>query len=213
MSSRTRTITTPVVPSSDQANSNSSSPLVCIEYPGKVNNVDRMVETLGGSDNVARVCQETNRRMELRFRPDDVFCKPTCGERVKQTAFLLKVKRMRRKRDSKKDGRQFKMKTEILGAVETTFKFSNLCDFQYLPVERSAEDGDAYKAVYRSAHFANRLVDTSWLELNRSQEEGGGGGQEQSTSKTVSFLPPAAFSRMDQPQDYQYRRFVCIRTV
>ena len=70
--------------------------LVCVEYPGKVNKVDKMVATLGGLETVNRVAQNPNRRLELRFRPDDVFCKPTCGERSPETAFLLRVKRKKK---------------------------------------------------------------------------------------------------------------------
>jgi len=62
------------------------SDLVCVEYPGLVNSNQRMLETLGGLDNIAQVLDEPNRRLELRFRPDDVFCKPTCE---RETQILL----------------------------------------------------------------------------------------------------------------------------
>ena len=64
--------------------------LLCIEYPGKIQNVDRMLETLGGLRKMTKTAQDPNLRLELRFRPDDVFAKPTCGEKVKETTFLLK---------------------------------------------------------------------------------------------------------------------------
>lgn len=35
--------------------------------------------------------------MELRYRPDDLFCKPLCGERHRSTAVLIKVTRRRKK--------------------------------------------------------------------------------------------------------------------
>ena len=162
--------------------------LVCVEYPGMVKDVSAMIETLGGLDNIGRVVSEPNRRLELRFRPDDVFCKPTCGERCTDTnSFLLRVKRMRNKRDPTKT----KIETEIVGTVATTFKFQNLCDFQYLPMQRKEENGEKkYESIYDRIYF-DRLVGSSWLE-----------GKETSPL----FLPPAAFSRMDVPQDYQYRR-------
>ena len=40
--------------------------LLCLEYPGKVENVDKMLDTLGGIDTIAKVAEEPNRRMELR---------------------------------------------------------------------------------------------------------------------------------------------------
>ena len=165
--------------------------LVCVEYPGVVKDVSAMIATLGGLDNIGRVVSESNRRLELRFRPDDVFCKPTCGERCTDTnSFLLRVKRLRNKRDPTKT----KIETEIVGTVATTFKFQNLCDFQYLPMQRTERDGEKkYESVYNSIYF-DRLIDSSWLEEGK---EG---------SPSPLFLPPAAFSRMDVPQDYQYRR-------
>lgn len=33
-----------------------------------------------------------NRRLELRFRPDDIYCKPTCADRHKTNGFLLRVR-------------------------------------------------------------------------------------------------------------------------
>ncbi len=167
-------------------------PLVCVEYPGVVEDVGAMLCTLGGLDNVAKVYEEPNRRLELRFRPADVFCKPTCGERTRDAAFLLRARRRKRTR---RDGTvERKVTANIVGTVDATFRFNNLCDFQYLPVERSEKDGE-YRSIYDQVHFAGRLVDSSWLEA----EEG-------AKKKTPLFLPPAAFSRMDQPQDYQYRR-------
>jgi hypothetical protein len=38
-----------------------------------------------------------NRRLELRFRPDDAFSKPACGDRHKTLSLLLKVKVRRKK--------------------------------------------------------------------------------------------------------------------
>ena len=55
--------------------------MVCIEYPGVVENPEKAVRTLGGLDNIGLVLSEPNRRLELRFRSEDVYCKPTCGER------------------------------------------------------------------------------------------------------------------------------------
>ena len=43
--------------------------------------MEKVVLSLGGLKNVGQVVSEPNRRLELRFRPQDIFCKPTCGER------------------------------------------------------------------------------------------------------------------------------------
>ena len=82
--------------------------LVCVEYPGIVANPEKMIDTLGGLETLAQVLsrftfssrsighglfqvmEEPNRRLELRFRPDDVFCKPACGEKHPSSSLLLR---------------------------------------------------------------------------------------------------------------------------
>ena len=51
---------------------------------------------------IFQVYCEDNRRMELRFRPSDVYCKPTCGERHNTTALLLRVVRRKKKKKKKR---------------------------------------------------------------------------------------------------------------
>ncbi|CAK9799769.1 General transcription factor 3C polypeptide 5 [Anthophora quadrimaculata] len=65
---------------------------ICVKYPGNVINSDKAIETLGGIQNISTAVSTPNRRLELRFRPDDVYCKPTCGDRHNTNGFLLKVK-------------------------------------------------------------------------------------------------------------------------
>jgi general transcription factor 3C polypeptide 5 (transcription factor C subunit 1) len=192
----------------DGVGSTSSSPplsLVAVEYPGVVVSVPKMLETLGGIVNVSRVVSEQNRRLELRFRPNDAFCKPSCGERTTDTtSFLIRVKKKRNKKDPSKT----RIESEVVGTVSSTFKFGSLCDFQYLPMTKEnnrTEGGESgtketstggpprYKSIYDDI-FIDRLVDSSWLAQNEND------------TPAPLFLPPAAFSRMDAPQDYQYRR-------
>lgn len=61
---------------------NNDNVLFCVEYPARVESESKMLDTLGGLDSIAKVAEEPNRRLELRFRPDDVFCKPACGEKT-----------------------------------------------------------------------------------------------------------------------------------
>lgn len=42
--------------------------------------------------NIYQTVDTPNRRLELRFRPDDGYSKPTCGDRHSTTAFLLRVR-------------------------------------------------------------------------------------------------------------------------
>ncbi|KAK7083684.1 General transcription factor 3C polypeptide 5, partial [Halocaridina rubra] len=79
------------------------------------------------------------------------------------------------------------IKSELVGIVHTTYKFNNLCDFQYIPVV-TGEDGVDQVCIY--GDLIPRGMETAdWLQR-----------------PATLYLPPAAFTRMDTPQDYRYRR-------
>jgi len=147
--------------------------------------------------------------LELRFRPNDTFCKPTCGDRSTSSSLLLRVRRVvvRRKKCGScqkpinPENPEPEIRTEILAPIKTTFAFNNLCDFQYLPTETTKElkEGESevktakprafvHKPILDKVHF-DKLIDSKWL-----------------SEEAPLFIPPAAFSRMDQPQDYHYRK-------
>ena len=90
---------------------------------------------------------ETNKRIELRFRPDDPYCKPLCGNLYQTNNLLVRVKRRYRKPKTKtvKDGekvealtagnddgaedsddvlKDVEYKSEVLGVVESTYRFT-----------------------------------------------------------------------------------------
>lgn len=69
-------------------------------------------------------------KLELRFRPDDPYCKPTSGERSPCTGLLLKVKIVKKK---KKSGNQtVDIVPQVLGKVTSWFQFkSKLSAFLY----------------------------------------------------------------------------------
>ena len=95
-----------------------NSKLFCVEYPGDVQNVDKMIETLGGSDNVDEVFSQPNRKLELRFRPKSIDCKPTCGEPSdKEKSLLIKAKLLKNTRTG-----ETKVVHEVVGPVDTTYR-------------------------------------------------------------------------------------------
>lgn len=161
--------------------------LVCIEYPGVVQNPERAIRTMGGLKNIGLVLSEPNRRLELRFRVDDIYCKPTCGERHQCSSFVIKVKRKKLK-SGIKNKPEYIHTTQFVGPVTSCFRFNNLCDFQYLPMQRGDAGQPQHVSIYPQVFF-NKLVGSEWIE-----------------QQAPLFIPPAVFSRMDVPQDYQYRR-------
>lgn len=95
------------------------------------------------------------KRLDLSFRPDDVFAKPITGELKPTSGLLLKVTKRRRKvisTPSKADEPVASTSTatepsdtseineepevEIVGVVRQMFKFEGLCDFQYLAMAK-----------------------------------------------------------------------------
>nr|XP_033206714.1 general transcription factor 3C polypeptide 5 [Bombus vancouverensis nearcticus] len=275
---------------------------ICVKYPGNVINPDKAVETLGGIQSISTAVNTPNRRLELRFRPDDIFCKPTCGDRHNTNGFLLRIRikksrvkkaeeaeaKQQRKssrstvivsdssigdnentennvdkvnlpqtRDNKDQQEQLMTelidqvqscsfntpnnpvpgpshrvysennadlpdqsldtnevnisknkkdipptfdrnkyedlsedkdytlpKLQILGRVDTEFRFTSLCDFQYLPMTQSKENPKKLECIYHKIYPSN-IPHYSWLK-----------------NDVPYFLPPAAFSRMDTVQQY-----------
>ena len=134
--------------------------LVCIEYPGRVVNVDKMINTLGGTRSISTAYCEKNRRLELRFRPDDVYCKPACGDKHQTSAVLLKVK-VRRKKEGDSDNAVV-TETSVVGKVSSVFRFSNLCDFQYLPMHAPPNDPSKMECIYKTL-VPEGMAPLSWI--------------------------------------------------
>uniref|UniRef100_A0A3Q3X0S4 Uncharacterized protein n=1 Tax=Mola mola TaxID=94237 RepID=A0A3Q3X0S4_MOLML len=154
--------------------------LVCVEYPALVTSVDKMLETLGGEQAVSKTFANPNRRLELRYRPQDPFCHPLCGNRFTSSNLLLRVRRRVRKRDPK----DAEIHMDILGVIGTTYKFQGMADFQYLAVN---SEGGKYVSLY------DKII------LRKVEN------QEFFEQPMPYFLPPAIFSRLDSPVDYFYR--------
>ncbi|CAN9504823.1 unnamed protein product [Ophioblennius macclurei] len=157
--------------------------LVCVEYPAVLGSVHAMLASLGGEQAVTKTFANPNRRLELRFRPQDPFCHPACGNRFPTSNLLLRVRRQVRKNNP--DAAEIQM--DILGIIATTYKFQGMADFQYLAVH---SEGQKNTSLY------DKII------LRKSEN------QEFFEQPVAHFLPPAIFSRLDTPVDYFYRRDV-----
>lgn len=113
--------------------------LVLVEYPAIVKNTDRMMKSLGGIDEVSKAYSDTTRRLEMKFRPEDPYCKSAYGNRVDTSCLVLKVKRNRGNTDEP-------YTVTIEGTVSTAYKFRGMVDFQYLPMRKKA-DGTGYESL------------------------------------------------------------------
>uniref|UniRef100_A0A3Q2PKC9 Ral transcription factor IIIC subunit 5 n=1 Tax=Fundulus heteroclitus TaxID=8078 RepID=A0A3Q2PKC9_FUNHE len=154
--------------------------LVCVEYPAVVTSVDRMLETLGGEQTVSKTYSDPNRRLELHFRPQDPFCHSLCGNRLSSRNLLLRVRRRVRKKDPK----DAQIQMDVVGIIGTTYKFQGMADFQCLAVD--SQDG-------KTTSLYDKII------LRKAEN------QAFFEQDVPYFLPPAIFSRLDNPVDYFYR--------
>lgn len=153
---------------------------MCVEYPAKIQNLQRALQSLGGEHAVSKTYAHPNRRLELRLRPQDPFCHSVCGNRLDSGNLLLRVRRRVRKSNPS----EVKIQMEILGIIGTTYKFQGLADFQCL-------------AVHPENGTKTSLYDKILLTRPESQEF--------FEQPLPYFLPPAIFSRLDTPIDYYFR--------
>ncbi|XP_049460156.1 general transcription factor 3C polypeptide 5 [Epinephelus fuscoguttatus] len=168
------------VPGSSSSVELRDNKLVCVEYPAVVASVDKMLQTLGGEKAVSKTYAHPNRRLEMRYRPQDPFCHSLCGNRFPSSNLVLRVRRRVRKKDPK----DAEIHMDILGVIGTTYKFQGMADFQYLAVN---SEGEKETSLY------DKII------LRKSEN------QEFFEKPMPFFLPPASFSRLDSPVDYYYR--------
>lgn len=164
--------------------------MVCISYPGIVNNLSKALDTLGGLDDINTRYSDSNQRLELRWRPEDPYCKSSYGDSSATNNLLLRFKKRKRKRA---DGTiEYEHKVEIIGTVKVTYRFQGMVDFQYLPmVAKPSSPGSQdkeYMSIFEKLIVRNPGDIKDWLQ-----------------NDVPLFLPPIIFSRMDMPMEYLYR--------
>lgn len=104
-----------------------------VEYPGIVNNVDKMLQTLGGIEALENTFKQANSRLELFFRPQDIYAHSTLGDRINTHNLLVKL--IKRTSVDSEGKSTIVYDTQIVGFIETTYRFKGLADFQYLPIQ------------------------------------------------------------------------------
>ncbi|XP_022911689.1 general transcription factor 3C polypeptide 5 [Onthophagus taurus] len=155
--------------------------LVCINYPGIVENVDKMLDTLGGLTEIENVVGERNRYLELRFRPEDKFCKPALSETDKKPGILVKVTK-------KEINGKVDYNYEVLGVNALSYSFNRYCDFQYLPLVTNEKETKECKLKYIYEDlYPKEIPSEDWLTKDEVKD-------------MPPFLPPGVFSRFDYQQ-------------
>ncbi|XP_018025796.1 uncharacterized protein LOC108681288 [Hyalella azteca] len=151
---------------------------VCVEYPGHVVNVDKMLDTLGGIDTVSHMYSDANRRLELRFRPSDSYCKPACSTRSCATGLLVRVTRTVKKKKKQRSEASHTSRHEGLSAAGGT-DVSGPAGSKTSPAGGSTADElcvveESYKSTLlgavRTSYSFNTLCDFQYLPLVPVQE-------------------------------------------
>ncbi|XP_053414968.1 general transcription factor 3C polypeptide 5 isoform X1 [Nycticebus coucang] len=162
--------------------------MVCVEYPGVVRDVTKMVSTLGGEEGVSRIYADPSKRLELYFRPKDPYCHPVCANRFSTSSLLLRIKKKTRRRQGvlgTEAHPEVTFGVEILGIISTVYKFQGMSDFQYLAMHTEA--GGKHTSMYDK------------VLMLRPEKEGF------FHQELPLYIPPPIFSRLDTPVDYYYR--------
>ncbi|KAM5299457.1 general transcription factor 3C polypeptide 5 [Ctenodactylus gundi] len=162
--------------------------LVCVEYPGVVHNVTRMLQTLGGEEGVSRIYTDPTKRLELYFRPRDPYCHPVCANRFSTSSLLLRVRKKTRRRRAGPGAEahpEVTFNMDILGVISTIYKFQGMSDFQYLAVHTEA--GGRHMSMYDKVLMLKPQKESFFHQ------------------ELPLYIPPPIFSRLDTPVDYCYR--------
>ena len=136
-----RKMSTASSPSKQSTSARSKTPsnqhisLVCVEYPGIVRHLDKMLETVGGLERLSQNYRNSMPRLELRFRPSDPFSHAAFGDRTPANSLLVRTRLIKRKYASGRT--ELFHETKPLGIIETSYKFKSMCDFQYMPMQRT----------------------------------------------------------------------------
>lgn len=101
--------------------------LLCIQYPGFIKNVDKMLETIGGEEKLSKTYYSTKCRLQLTYRPQDLNSHHVCGDLIPCTGVLMKVRRRK-----KPGADEYEFQQEIVGVVKERYEFKTLMDYQYL---------------------------------------------------------------------------------
>ena len=76
-----------------------------------------------------KVFRTKGQRLELRYRPDDLYCKPTCANKYTTASLLLKVCKVKKKGQVETpDGdMEYEYQGEIIGIISGIYKFTSKC--------------------------------------------------------------------------------------
>ncbi|KDQ20732.1 hypothetical protein BOTBODRAFT_317063 [Botryobasidium botryosum FD-172 SS1] len=208
-----------------------STSFYSVEYPGYVSpgSIPAAIRTLGGQTSLDQTFKHNNNIMELKFRPDDPFSHPVCGEATSTSNLVLKITKRRKKKSHAAEGSDSAMDVdstpaveagefiaEVMGSIPKTVRFRSMVDFQYAPdtsdriiqLQKAMEKLDA-RAI-QAFRFAPEKEDYTAYE-RRSDANDLSWDPEAAPNEdglcpksNLRLLPPPLFSRQGIQQNYDY---------
>ncbi|KTW29797.1 hypothetical protein T552_01002 [Pneumocystis carinii B80] len=169
-----------------------------IEYPGKVDNLEKSLETLGGIGEIRRACLqeeelEEKKPLELRLWPKNPYEHPVQARPVKVHNLVLQLKKKGKKEEKEKeieDTESF-IEYRIIGIIKKTYRFRDMIDFQY------------------NTHASNfiKMWNKSIIPLEfESLDEFSISLEEKDDPENLDLPVPSVFSRTKIPHNYWYRQ-------
>uniref|UniRef100_A0A336K515 CSON001519 protein n=2 Tax=Culicoides sonorensis TaxID=179676 RepID=A0A336K515_CULSO len=171
-------------PGNDPCSHNMERVLVCVDYPGKVLNPEKAIETLGGSEEVSKAFNGDKKRLEIRFNPENVYCRKATGEKVSGTGMLIKI----RAKTNAQTGKKEIQDASIAGITHEIHQFNNLMDYGYIPLQKVK--GGSIECIYPNI-VPSGILESNYIETNKN---------------VPLFLPPPIFSRIDTPQTGLFKK-------
>lgn len=201
-------------------------PVVSVEHPCIVQNVDRAIRMLGGDGEIADSLEPENQKpLGLQFQPDDPYGRNVASYNQKTNNLLLKVtvpKRTGRKRKrgsneeftadsvnlaarkdvsyllrSLKDNTQ-RYEAEIVGPIHSTHIWRSMPDFAF------SSKGSMFLNEVRKKILPQEYPQLKQWSMPRASA---------SAAADKEAIPPPVFSVQGLPHNYVYRQDTSIRTV
>jgi hypothetical protein len=195
--------------------------ILCIDYPGCVENADNALSTLGGIERIEKAFFNRNGKLFLNYNPNNIFSKVLCSsesENLMQanlsltsrtrasdnaesnpteasysdSSLLLKItKRATCTQNASATPTSFTYESELIGKVEKIFTFRKLADFQYLPMSRVENTND--ECSNYDGFFKNFHFD----QIDDFKQD--------LKAKIPLYVLPPFFSRFDDPVNYAFK--------
>lgn len=179
----------------------------CIEFPLKVNNVDRALQMVGGKEAIIRACQdEMTNPLELRFTKN-IYEHPVNAKLSSNEQILIKVTVPKKALEANEGSVQKTLKQmheekkavhiTPVAIINKTFRFREMADFQYSP-----QTSEFTQTINKSIHSMN-YENIKKLEKVFAPDKK---PWEPAESGQFELPPPPRFSSIPLPFNYQYKK-------